>query len=265
MLVFPNIKINLGLYITEKRQDQYHNILTAFYPVSLQDVLEIVPAETFEFVQTGLEVPGKQEDNLCVKAYHLLKTKHSIPPVRLHLHKIVPMGAGVGGGSSDAAFTLSTLNELFQLNLSTTQLEEYAAQIGSDCAFFIQNRPVVASGRGNEMENVELDLKGQHLVLAFPSIHVSTAEAYGGVKPQPFEGDFKDLLTDKKRWKAELKNQFEASVFQTHPALAALKQRMYDAGAWYAAMSGSGSSVFGIFDSKKEDVRLPCHFFHIPL
>jgi len=250
MLAFPNVKINLGLYITEKRADNYHNLLTCFYPAPLNDILEIVPAARFEFVQTGLEIPGNQEDNLVVKAYSLLQKEFDLPPVRIQLHKLVPMGAGLGGGSSDAAFTLSTLNTQFQLGLKEAQLEEYAAKLGSDCAFFIRNRPVVAKGRGELMENCEVDLKGTHLFMVCPGLHVSTADAYGGTKPSPYTGDFEGVLKDKSKWRNELHNQFEDTIFPKHPTLASIKEQLYALGAWYAAMSGSGSTVFGLFEKE---------------
>jgi 4-diphosphocytidyl-2-C-methyl-D-erythritol kinase len=249
MLAFPNIKINLGLYITEKRNDGYHNLLTCFYPVPWHDVLEIVPQKEFEFVQTGLKVPGNSLDNLCVKAYELLKREHGLPNARIHLHKIVPMGAGLGGGSSDGAFALKVLNSVFELHLDTNRLEEYAAQLGSDCAFFIRNSACIATGRGEVMHEVNLDLKGQHIVIVCPPLHVSTADAFGQVQPRFFEGDFKELLQSRKDWKSGLKNQFEETVFPKHPLLANIKQELYEMGAWYAAMSGSGSAVFGLFEN----------------
>ena len=252
MIAFPNIKINLGLYITQKRADGYHNLLTCFYPVPWHDVLEIVPQKEFEFVQTGLQVPGNVQDNLCVKAYQLLKRDHAVPNARIHLHKIVPMGAGLGGGSSDGAFALKLLNDVFELHLDTNSLEDYAAQLGSDCAFFIRNGACIATSRGELMQEVNLDLKGQHIVIVCPPLHVSTADAFGQVQPRSFEGDLKELLQSKKDWKSGLKNQFEETVFPKHPLLADIKQQLYDMGAWYAAMSGSGSVVFGLFEQAPE-------------
>jgi 4-diphosphocytidyl-2-C-methyl-D-erythritol kinase len=255
MLSFPNAKINLGLYITEKRTDGYHNLLTCFLPIPWNDVLEIVPAETVAFKQTGLTIPGNPEDNLCVKAYRLLQKDFDLPPVLIHLHKIVPMGAGLGGGSSDAAFVLKNLNVQFALGLSETQLEVYAAQLGSDCAFFVRNRPAIATGRGEVLNDFPPNFKGLYLVVVYPAVHVSTAEAYGGVKPRPFEGDFTMLLSQPTRWKDELHNQFEETIFPKYPILAEIKQQLYDQGAWYAAMSGSGSAVFGLF-KEKVDIKI---------
>lgn len=254
MLSFPNIKINLGLYITERRNDGFHNLLTCFYPVQWNDILEIVPSDTFEFKQTGLEVPGNEADNLCVKAYKLLKQDFNLPNAFIHLHKIIPMGAGLGGGSSDAAFVLKTLNEVFELGISIPQLEKYAAQLGSDCAFFIQNKPTIASGRGEIFQDCTLDLKGTQIVIVYPNVHVSTADAFSGVKPQPFEGDFEALLQDKTKWKTSLFNQFEETIFPKYPLLAEIKETLYNKGAFYASMSGSGSAVFGLFE-KEVDVK----------
>lgn len=257
MLAFPHIKINLGLYITEKRPDNYHNILTCFYPIAWNDVLEIVPSKQFEFVQTGLIIPGNPAENLCVKAYELLKSDFDLPPVRLHLHKIVPMGAGLGGGSSDASFTLSTLSQQFGLGLKEPQLEEYAAKLGSDCAFFIRNRPVIAQGKGEMMEDIALNLKGTYILLVCPAVHAATSTAYNGVKPAPYQDDFVSLLMNRALWKDRLHNQFEDTIFPNHPVLSDIKHMLYEMGAWYAAMSGSGSTVFGLFDHKIEKNPFP--------
>jgi len=255
MLAFPICKINLGLYITERRADHFHNLLTCFYPVQWNDILEIVPQMEFEFVQTGLQVGGKPEENLCLKAYQLLKKDYSLPHIRLHLHKIIPMGAGLGGGSSDAAFVLKTLNETFELNIEEPKLENYAARLGSDCAFFVRNRPVIASGRGEVMQDFDLDLKGTHILVIYPAVHVSTADAFGGVKPRAFEVDFAQLLSDSNRWKFELHNQFEETIFPKYPKLNELKQELYNMGAWYAAMSGSGSAIFGLFGKEPPETH----------
>ncbi len=265
MLSFPSVKINLGLYITERRADNYHTISSCFYPVPWNDVLEVVPSEQFEFIQTGLDIPGKKEDNLCVKAYHLLQSKYNFNPASVHLHKIIPMGAGLGGGSSDAAFTLKALNTLFKLGLSLPQLEEYAAQLGSDCAFFIQNRPVLAGGRGEIMEEVPLDLTGNHLYIVCPPIHISTAEAYKGVRPKAFQEDYRALLYHPASWKASLHNQFEDTLFPLYPQLHEIKQDLYDKGAWYATMSGSGSSIIGLFTHEIEHPDFTFPFFHVGL
>ena len=255
MITFPNIKINLGLYITGKRSDGFHDLLSCFYPVNWSDILEITPSETFEFIQTGILVPGSVKDNLCVKAYDLIKEKHSIGSVRIHLHKIIPMGAGLGGGSSDAAFTLKILNAIFNLGLDHTQLQEYASQIGSDCAFFIENKTAIATSRGEVLELYGLDLKGKHIIIVCPDIHVSTKQAFSAINPKPYSGDFKQLLSDTNKWKGNLHNQFEDTILPIHPELEIIKNLLYANGAFYASMSGSGSAMFGLFD-KEPDFNL---------
>lgn len=257
MLSFPNCKINLGLYVTEKRNDGFHNLLTCFFPVPWTDVLEIVPATTFEFVQTGLAVAGNWEDNLCVKAYRLLQKDYELPPTKIHLHKIIPMGAGLGGGSSDAAFVLRALNDQFGLGASSQFLESAASRLGSDCAFFVRNNPVIANGRGEVMVETEVKLQGSYLLIVYPQVHVSTADAFGGVKPKPFEKDFSQILSDRATWKNELHNQFEDTIFPKYPLLSEIKAQLYAQGAWYAAMSGSGSALFGLFDTPPDVSKYP--------
>ncbi|MBC7389009.1 MAG: 4-(cytidine 5'-diphospho)-2-C-methyl-D-erythritol kinase [Opitutaceae bacterium] len=256
MITFPNIKINLGLYITGKRSDGYHDLLSCFYPVNWCDILEITTSETFEFIQTGIPVPGFVEDNLCVKAYTLIKAKHSIGPVRIHLHKIIPMGAGLGGGSSDAAYALKSLNSIFNLGLDNTQLKKYASEIGSDCAFFIENKPAIATSRGEVLELSELDLRGKYIVIVCPDIHISTKQAFSAIKPKPYSADFKQLLAEYSIWKGHLHNQFEDTILTLHPKLQTIKDLLYENGAFYASMSGSGSAMFGLFN-KEPDFNLP--------
>ncbi|MBX2946455.1 MAG: 4-(cytidine 5'-diphospho)-2-C-methyl-D-erythritol kinase [Cyclobacteriaceae bacterium] len=248
MVSFPPCKINLGLHILSKRPDGYHAIETCFYPVPWTDILEVVPADKFSFVSTGIPIPDSPDDNLCVKAFNLLQHDFHLGPLAMHLHKIIPMGAGLGGGSSDAATALVLINEVFQLKLSTGKLMEYAAQLGSDCAFFIENKPMIGTGRGEILQQVEINLQGKYLVVIKPGIHVSTAHAYAMVKPAKPERELKAVLKmEIEHWRAYLKNDFEESVFQKFPAIASIKQTLYDAGAQYACMSGSGSSVYGIF------------------
>ncbi len=261
MLAFPTTKINLGLYLTEKRSDNFHSILSCFYPVQWSDVLEIVPSETFEFLQTGLQVPGNPEDNLCVKAYNLLKNDFDLPNVRIHLHKIIPMGAGLGGGSSDAAFVLKTLNNSLKLGIGREKLMEYAAVLGSDCAFFIPNKTSIATGRGEILEDFKIDLSGTKIVIVYPDIHISTAEAFADVKPKTFEGDFKALLAEPEKWKDQLRNQFEETIFLKYPLLDEIKQQLYKSGAFYASMSGSGSSIYGLFKGEIEELDLNYKIF----
>lgn len=251
MVSFPSCKINLGLHILSKRPDGFHNIETCFYPVPWTDILELIPATKFSFTCTGIALPGDAEQNLCVKAYRLLQRDFNFGEANLHLHKIIPAGAGLGGGSSDAASTLGLINQVFQLNLSLEKLKVYAAQLGSDCAFFIENRPMIGSGRGEVLQEIEVNLRGKFLVLVKPDIHVSTADAYAMVRPAQPEMDLRTVLNSRiQGWRHRLKNDFEQSVFQKFPEIASIKETLYNAGALYASMSGSGSSVFGIFEEQ---------------
>lgn len=253
MISFPNAKINLGLHITAKRKDGYHDIETCMVPIPLYDALEMILSNKTVFDTSGLSIPGEEKDNLILKALKLLrKDFNDLPNVHIHLHKNIPMGAGLGGGSADAAFALTLMNNLFDLHLENWFLEDYAAQLGSDCAFFIDNTPKIATGRGEIMEPVKVDLKGNHLLLVKPPIHIGTKEAYAGVIPTKPEKDLTQILKDKTVWKTELQNDFEISIFPQYPELAAIKKSLYDMGAYYAAMSGSGSTVFGLFEHKPE-------------
>jgi 4-diphosphocytidyl-2-C-methyl-D-erythritol kinase len=260
MVSFPPCKINLGLNIIEKRSDGYHNLETVFYPIPLCDIVEVIPSDTVQFIASGLTIPGESSTNLCLKAYNLLKAEHNLDPVEIHLHKVIPTGAGLGGGSADAAHTLRLLNQLFKLELSNTELQHYAQQLGSDCAFFIEDKPMLGLGRGEILAPVQLTLKGKFLVLVKPDVHVSTAEAYRGVKPVTARPQIKDIIESipLQEWKDVLKNDFEESVFKAHPIISQYKENLYAQGAIYACMSGSGSSVFGIFekafDFEGEDV-----------
>ncbi|MBX2967293.1 MAG: 4-(cytidine 5'-diphospho)-2-C-methyl-D-erythritol kinase [Cyclobacteriaceae bacterium] len=258
MVTFPPCKINLGLRILSKRPDGYHDIETCFYPVPWMDVLEILPAKEFSFTCTGLPLPGNAEENLCVKAYQLLQKDFNLPEVTIHLHKIIPSGAGLGGGSADAAHTLLLLNQIFELGLSVVQLQGYAAQLGSDCAFFIESLPMLGTGRGDVLTPAQLSLKNKFLVLVKPAVHVSTAEAYSRVTPGIPATRLTDILQqDSSTWKAELVNDFEEPVFNLYPQIGEIKNELYKQGAVYAAMSGSGSCVFGIFD---REVKLEDQF-----
>jgi len=251
MLIFPNAKINIGLNITERRADGYHNLETIFYPLGIKDALEIVAADELSFESSGLEIPGRAEDNLCVKGYHLLKKDFNVPPVKIHLHKHIPIGAGLGGGSADAAFFIRLMNQKFGLGLSDDRMMDYARQLGADCAFFIKNEPVFAFEKGDEFEPIKLDLSKYHITLVMPPVHVSTAEAYRGVKPAPVEYSLMEMVREPvTQWKKFIKNDFEVSVFRDHPEIRGVKAALYDAGALYASMSGSGASVFGIFEQK---------------
>ena len=249
MIIFPNAKINIGLNIINRRDDGYHNIETIFYPINIKDALELVPAKELSFNSSGLEVPGNAADNLCVKCYHLLKKDFDLPPVSIHLHKHIPIGAGLGGGSADAAFFIRLLNQNFSLGLNGDDMERYARKLGADCAFFIRNQPVFAFDKGDEFEPVKLDLSGFKIVLVMPPVHVSTSEAYGGVKPALVQQSLMELIyRPVSEWKNCIKNDFELSVFKNHPVIRGVKAALYEAGALYASMSGSGASVFGIFN-----------------
>ncbi|GAA5043589.1 4-diphosphocytidyl-2-C-methyl-D-erythritol kinase [Marivirga lumbricoides] len=249
MLVFPNAKINLGLNIVSKRTDGYHNISSCFYPIPVKDALEIIPANKASFESTGLAIPGDPEDNLIWKAYQMLNKDFKLPEMAIILHKAIPMGAGLGGGSANGAFMLKLLNEYFDLKLSDKTLEEYALKLGSDCPFFIQNQPQLVSGRGEIFEPVSLNLKGYFLGLVYPGIHIGTKEAYGGIAPKKPKTSVKEILLKKPigEWENLLKNDFEESVFRLYPNLAILKNKLYDAGAIYASMTGSGSTLYGLF------------------
>lgn len=250
MLTFPNAKINLGLRIVEKRPDGFHNLQSCFYPVAWSDVLEVVPSDTFGFSNSGLPIPGAADTNLCVRAYNLLKADFGLPPVRMHLHKLVPIGAGLGGGSADAAFALSLLNSRFSLRLTTPSLEDYARQLGSDCAFFIKNQPMYCLEKGDVFEEVAVDLRGYHLLLVYPNLSISTAEAYAAIRPRRPETPLLEALQlPIDTWRINIRNDFEDSLFPKYPLLATIKHQLYEAGAVYASMSGSGSTVYGLFNA----------------
>ena len=253
MICFPNAKINLGLHIISKRTDGYHNIETVFYPVNLCDALEIIPTAEGKttFTQTGIPIEGKPEDNLVLKAYNLLEKDFDLPEIAIYLRKEIPVGAGLGGGSSDSAFMIKLLNDFANLKLSVEQMEAYAIQIGADCPFFIQNQPVFAEGTGNVFSPVNLSLQGYRLVIVKPDVSVSTKEAYAQVKPQQPAVSLKEIIRlPINEWKNHLNNGFEPGVFAQYPEIEEAKQRLYAEGAIYASMSGSGSAVFGIFDKE---------------
>jgi 4-diphosphocytidyl-2-C-methyl-D-erythritol kinase len=249
MILFPPAKINLGLRIVRKRADGYHDLETGLLPVPWRDALEVIESDAFSFQTSGLPIPGHAESNLCVQAYHLLQQDFDLPPAAVHLHKIIPMGAGLGGGSSDAASMLMLLNGLFELSLATSALQAYAARLGSDCPFFIDPRPRLATGTGTTLEDLSLDLSGKQLVIVYPNVAVSTADAYARAVPRLPNSDLRDLLAQPlENWKDQVVNDFEVGVFQQHPALADIKGQLYGAGAVYASLSGSGSALYGLFN-----------------
>ncbi|NVN95486.1 MAG: 4-(cytidine 5'-diphospho)-2-C-methyl-D-erythritol kinase [Bacteroidetes bacterium] len=258
MIAFPNCKINLGLYIENKRNDGFHNIKTVFYPVELKDVLEIIESDTSDFSlsMSGITVNGDLKSNLCFKAYSLLKNDFQLPAVKIHLHKAIPHGAGLGGGSSDAAFTIKMLNSKFNLHLHKEQMQYYAGKLGSDCAFFIENKAVVAEEKGDVFESIEIDLNAYHILIVKPNVFVSTPEAYQWVKARNETIDIKSIIKQPIRnWKDNLINDFEESVFKKYPIIASVKELLYENDAVYASMSGSGAAVFGIF--KEAPISLP--------
>ncbi|MDR2764464.1 MAG: 4-(cytidine 5'-diphospho)-2-C-methyl-D-erythritol kinase [Tannerella sp.] len=257
MLCFPNAKINIGLHVLRRRDDGYHEIETIFYPVPLRDALEVVPAETFAFHAFGLPLNVATEDNLVWKALKLLEQRYFIPPLEICLRKCIPDGAGLGGGSADAAFMLKLLNDFATLHLSDTELETLAARLGADCPFFIRNRPLLASGTGNVFEPVDLSLKGYTLWIVKPDVSVSTKEAYSWIKPSIPPVSLRELVSQPvSGWKDTLTNDFEVSVYRRCPVIGQIKEQLYAGGALYAAMSGSGSSVYGLFDTET-DLQFP--------
>lgn len=248
MILFPPCKINLGLHILRKRPDGYHDLDTLMYQLPLTDLLEIVPSDRFGFSSSGLAIPGEEERNLCILAFRLMQDRYDVPDVRMHLHKIVPMGGGMGGGSADGAYVLLGLNALFALQLPKEELQRLAAELGSDCPLFIDPRPQIAQGRGEILAPSEIDLSGWHIRLVYPGIHVSTKEAFSKVTANghrtPVAGIVARPVED---WKDSLANDFEASVFQYHPSLKEIKEQLYADGAVYASMTGSGSTMFGLY------------------
>jgi 4-diphosphocytidyl-2-C-methyl-D-erythritol kinase len=252
MISYPNAKINLGLNITEKRPDGYHTIESVLYPVPLCDMLEITIASDglFSFESSGLSLDCDIGSNLCVAAYDLLHQQCNIPPVKIWLHKVIPPGAGLGGGSADAAFTLNMLNNLCNLDLNKKELKELATNLGMDCPFFIDNQPALATGRGDVLAPLDLSLQGHSICIVRPDIHISTAKAYAGVTPHSMQPSPSSLVTSSvSTWEGILKNQFEETLFIEYPQLQSIKDILYDSGAVYSSLSGSGSAVYGIFNT----------------
>lgn len=267
MVLFPNCKINLGLRVAGKRPDGYHNLETIFYPIALNDAAEITVTASrkdhaipFELTITGLTIPGDLKSNICTKAWQLIANDFAgLAPVKMHLHKAIPIGAGLGGGSADGAITLLLLNQELRLNLSNEQLAKYALTLGSDCPFFIVNRPCYATGRGEVLEEVNIDLKEYYFVVVYPNIHISTAEVFNSLQPaKDNTADIKEILNKPvELWNQYLLNDFELPVFAKHPAIREVKDQLYKAGAAYASLTGTGSSVFAIFHNSKNSSNLP--------
>lgn len=271
MISFPNAKINIGLKVVEKRSDGFHNIESIFYPIDLCDVLEVIPHPknkgrgVCDFTSSGLEISGSIENNLCVKAYHILDADFNLPAVQIHLHKIIPMGAGLGGGSADATFVLKSLNTLFKLDLTNEQLENYASRLGADCPFFVENKPAYVTGTGNVFEPVDLDVSNYHFVLVNPNVHVGTVEAYAGITPQASKLDLQTMITQPIETWDEKCNDFETYVFKAHPKAAQVKQQLKNLGADFTSMTGSGSTVYAFFKNKPDLTGLfeDCFVFNI--
>jgi 4-diphosphocytidyl-2-C-methyl-D-erythritol kinase len=265
MIVFPVSKINLGLNVTGKRTDGFHNISSVFYPVNWTDGLEILEGEKkddpFSLTCSGLPIDGELSENLIYKAWQRISAVKKLPPLKVHLHKHIPMGAGLGGGSSDAAAFINLADTKFSLQLGGDLKREIASELGSDCAFFIEGKAVMAQGRGNEFSPVKIDLGSYYILLVYPAVHSNTREAYTGIKPAEPAENVKELIErySLKEWRGRLVNDFEETVFKKHPVIGEIKEKLYTAGALYASMSGSGSAVFGIFE-KKPQVVLPSSF-----
>ena len=260
MIAFPNAKINIGLQVTERRPDGYHNLDTVFYPIPINDALEVIVAEGADYDCrlhiSGITIEGDTDNNLVVRAYRLLGADYTLPSVDIYLHKHIPTGAGLGGGSADASFMLRLLNEMFELGITTEKLETYAARLGADCPFFITGKPVYATGIGNEFHPIDLDLSGWHIVVVKPDVFVSTKEAYSMVKPEkPAMTLDKKITLPIAQWKESISNDFEKGIFALHPELNDIKNKLYGLGATYAAMSGSGAALFGLFEAPIDNLE----------
>jgi 4-diphosphocytidyl-2-C-methyl-D-erythritol kinase len=251
MITFPNAKINIGLNVTNKRIDGYHNLETVFYPVKIKDALEIIESSEMSFETSGIVIPGNAGDNLCLQAFDLMRKDYDLPNIKVHLHKNIPIGAGLGGGSADAAFFIKLINDKFELQLSVEKMENYCRKLGADCAFFIQNKPVFALDKGDVFEPIVLNLSDYHLALVMPPVHVSTAEAYRGVIPKQPKQSLKELIKSPiEEWQGNILNDFESHILENHPQIKQVKQDLLNAGAIFSMMSGSGASVYGIFREK---------------
>lgn len=257
MICFPNTKINIGLNIISKRNDGYHNIETVFYPIPFNDILEILPSNKFELKNEGIKIDCPIEKNLCYKAYKEISDNYKIEPVKIVLYKNVPFGTGLGSGSSDAAHTLILLNKIFNLNINNEILMSHASNIGADCSFFIKNSPVIARGIGNEFTEINLCLKNKYLVLCLPEVSINTVSAYKSCSPKVPDISISKLIElPISEWRNNIKNDFEDIMFNQHPILAKIKLELYNNGAVYAQMSGSGSSIFGVFETIPNNLEL---------
>jgi 4-diphosphocytidyl-2-C-methyl-D-erythritol kinase len=266
VILFPNCKINLGLHILRKREDGFHHLETCFYPIALQDALEIIQTDGKDdvvFTSSGVTINVATEENICVKAYRLLKKDFDLPSIKMHLHKVIPTGAGLGGGSADGAFTLLLLNKKFNLNLPEQQLIDHALQLGSVCPFFIKNKPCIGHGRGEILKEVNLNLSKYFFVLVNPQIHVNTGWAFSQIKPTDNRKSIQEIISlSTEEWRENLVNDFEEPIFKQHPEIASIKTELYNKGAIYASMSGSGATVYGLFEKDKQvQFNFPAHYF----
>jgi 4-diphosphocytidyl-2-C-methyl-D-erythritol kinase len=268
MVSFPNCKINIGLHILGKRTDGYHNLETIFYPIAINDIVEIIESDEstdeVNFSSSGFHIDGPQDQNLCIKAYTLLRAQFPhLPPIKMHLHKAIPMGAGLGGGSADAAFTLQLINSKFSLQLTQEQLMGYALTLGSDCPFFLFNKACHGTGRGEILSPITLDLTGYSIIVINPGIHISTALAFSSIKMEEKKSSLSELIANPiSSWKDCISNDFEKTVFEAFPEIAQIKNKLYLQGAIYASMSGSGSSVYGIFNKGNTPIfNFPKRYF----
>ena len=254
MIVYPHAKINIGLHVTKKREDGFHDLKSVFYPITLCDILEVVKDESkangeFIFTSSGITLDCNEEKNLVVKAYQLLHDIYNLPAVKIHLHKVIPFGAGLGGGSSDAAFMLKALNDMFALGINLDDLAKMSATLGSDCPFFIYNKPQFIEGRGDKLSPTNINLEDFSIILIKPEFGISTADAFGGIKPLNAEFNLRELHNIAvEKWRDTIANDFEKTVFVKYPLLNKIKQSLYKKGALFASMSGSGSTIFAIFE-----------------
>ena len=269
MIVFPNCKINLGLQVLRKRSDGYHDLQTVFYPISLHDALEVIESgNTTNLHVSGNVINTEPEENICIKAFNLLKKDFTtLPTIDIYLHKTIPSGAGLGGGSADGAFMLLLLNSKFNLKLSESDLLHYALQLGSDCPFFIKNVPSLATGRGEGLRSVTLTLSEYSIVLVNPGINVSTAWAFSQLRPEEDREELIEMIQlPLSQWKENVHNDFEEPIFRQYPEIKNVKESLYRKGAIYASMTGSGSTVYGLFEKQhKPDVDFPAHYFHVQI
>jgi 4-diphosphocytidyl-2-C-methyl-D-erythritol kinase len=267
MITYPGCKINLGLNITHKLNNEYHAIESVFVPVSLSDILEVIVTselENTQFFYGGIPIPGNSTNNIIKKAYELLNKKYSLPPLKVQLHKIVPMGAGLGGGSADGSAMLVLLNDLFNLDISKTELIKMAGELGADCPFFIDNKPALVTGSGDKIENINPGLSGKKILLIYPNIHVDTGKAFLNIRPRMPDESIASVIQNfpVSEWKNKLNNDFEPYVFKTYPEIGKIKKTLYKMGATYASLSGSGSTVYGIFEDQIPtiSIELKKHF-----